>query len=209
MTEFAGRGLRPRLRAACLLAAAAACLGLAACSSTPSKPQTANAEEEELPNKKGDLIDDLFGGKPFKEVEVSLPALPSDADLIPFEFGPTNTTLKFAVDAKSVLVGEDGAVRYTVVITSASGVRNTSFEALRCDTFERKLYATLPPGAKGWVRNRSDGREGWIRLSQSSRNNYADALGRDYLCDGRSAYGSAKDIVKRLRNDQPAQNGFR
>jgi len=209
MTDFAGRGHYPRLRAFCLLAVAAACLGLAACSSTPSKPQPVKEEEEDLPTKKGDLFDDLFGGKPFKEVEVALPALPQEADLIPFEFGPTSTTMKFAVDAKSVLVGADGAVRFTVVITSPSGVRNVSFEALRCDTFERKLYATLPPGASAWVRNRSDGRDGWLRLSQGARNNYAAALGSDYLCDGRSAFGSAKDIVQRLRSDQPTRNSYR
>ncbi|KAG0162112.1 hypothetical protein DFQ30_003507, partial [Apophysomyces sp. BC1015] len=53
----------------------------------------------------------------------TLPPMPRDADLLPFEVSAT-TNLQFAVDANSVSVDPDGVVRYTVVIKSPQGARN-------------------------------------------------------------------------------------
>lgn len=207
MIDFAGRGLRPSLPAACLLAATL-CLGLAGCGST-SNPQHVPMpdESEDYTPKKEFSILDPFAAKEFKEVETALPAPPRDADLIPFEVSPAGN-FTFAVDGKSVAVGADGAVRYTVVITGASGMRNVSFEAVRCDTFERKMYATLPRGATEWVRNRTDDRDGWVQLAGIARNNYGAALAKDFLCEGRSAAGKAQDIVKELRGEAPRKSAI-
>ncbi|MDR3379164.1 CNP1-like family protein [Cupriavidus basilensis] len=205
MIDFAGRGLRPSLPVACLLAATL-CLGLAGCASKP-KPQPTDEVEDYTPPKKEWSILDPFAPKEFREVEVALPAPPQEADLIPFEVSPAGN-FTFAVDGKSVIVGADGAVRYTVVITGASGMRNVSFEAVRCDTFERKMYATLPRGATEWVRNRSDDRDGWVQLAGIARNNYGAALAKDFLCEGRSAAGTAQEIVKDLRGEAPRKSAI-
>ncbi|MGO4808445.1 CNP1-like family protein [Cupriavidus sp. 2MCAB6] len=209
MIEFAGRGLRPSLPAACLLAATL-CLGLVGCASKPTpqpQPQPADEAENYTPPKKEWSILDPFAPKDFKEVEVPLPALPRDADLITFEVSPAGN-FNFAVDAKSVSVGADGAVRYTAVVTGASGMRNVSFEAVRCDTFQRKMYATLPKGATDWVRNRSDDREGWTQLAGISRNNYAGTLAKDFMCEGRGAAGTAQEIVRDLRGEAPRKSAI-
>jgi hypothetical protein len=165
------------------------------------------AEEEYTPPKKEWSILDPFAPKEFKEVEVALPALPRDADLIPFEVSPAGN-FTFSVDAKSVSVGADGAVRYTAVVTGANGMRNVSFEAVRCDTLERKMYATLPKGATDWVRNRSDDREGWIHLTGIARNNYAAALAKDFMCAGRGAAGTAQEIVRDMRGEAPRKSAI-
>ncbi|MDF3837964.1 CNP1-like family protein [Cupriavidus basilensis] len=205
MIDFAGRGLRQSLPAACLLAATL-CLGLAGCGTT-AKPA---ADDEEYKPKKPFSLESLdpFAPKDFTEGKTTLPALPRDADLIPFDAGTTGN-FDFAVDGKSVLVGEDGAVRYTVVITSPSGIRTASFEAVRCDSFERKLFATLPKGATEWVPNGSENRDNWARLSSGGRNNYAATLAKDFLCEGRSASGRAEDIVKQLRGFAPTRPAYR
>jgi len=46
------------------------------------------------------------------------------------------------IDSKSLSVGTDGVVRYSVVIVSGSGARNVLFEGLRCAT--REFRAPLP-----------------------------------------------------------------
>src|SRR5207253_11296418 len=115
MIDFAGRGLRPSLPAACLLAVTL-CLGLAGCGSTtqPQHVPMPDESEDYTPKKEFSILDP-FAAKEFREVETALPAPPRDADLIPFEVSPAGN-FTFAIDGKSVAVGADGAVRYTVVI---------------------------------------------------------------------------------------------
>ena len=45
------------------------------------------------------------------------------------------------VDEASVHYGSDDVIRYTMVIVSPSGARNVTFEGMRCETGERRLYA--------------------------------------------------------------------
>lgn len=162
---------------------------LAACAS--KKP----AEEEEG-------IVDFFAPKPFHETSVPLPAPPVDKDAIPFYVG--QSTLTFAIDPKSVSIGNDDVVRYTVIITSANGARNVSFEGIRCQTRERKLYATLRISDNTWTRNMSKDEDGWQVMNSLAANSYGRALAHDYFCDGRTVAGSAESLVQRMRNE-----GFR
>jgi len=198
-------GIRRHPLATCLAAAAIAAV-LAGCSTaveTPKRQAQIEADEAE-----GTAYLDPFGDKDFKEVETKLPPPPSDYNLIPFEVSTTGQ-LTFAVDSKSVVVGEDGAVRYAVVITSPTGARNVRYEGVRCDVFERKLFATLPPGSKDWVRNRTDDRIGWQRMNTSVRNSYAATLAADYLCEGRTPVRKADDIVRALRDSAPRSGLYR
>lgn len=204
MSRLAGIRRHPRL-AACLASAAIGVV-LAGCSTaveTPKRQAQIEADEAE-----GTKYVDPFGDKDFKEVETKLPPPPAEANLIPFEVSTTGR-LTFAVDSKSVVVGEDGAVRYAVVITSPTGARNVSYEGVRCDVFQRKLFATLPPGANDWVRNRSDDRLGWQRMNTSVRNSYAATLATDYLCEGRTPVRKADDIVRALRDNMPRGGLYR
>ena len=147
-------------------------------------------------------IVDIFAPKPFHETSVPLPAPPVDQNAIPFYVG--QSTLKFAIDPKSVSIGSDDVVRYTVIITSQSGARNVSFEGIRCQTKERKLYATLRISDNTWTRNMSKDEDGWQVMNSLAANSYGRALANDYFCDGRTVAGSAEALVQRMRNE-----GFR
>ena len=83
----------------------------------------------------------------------SLPPLPQQANLLPFDVSG-NTPLTFAVDSKSLSVGDDGVVRYTVVVKSPSGAYNVNYEGIRCDTYEWRQYAGLNADHDGWDRQR-------------------------------------------------------
>ena len=186
MKRFTG----PATRAGLLLVAA--CLALAGCKSAP-KPAGAESDEAAWL--------DPFDSKPFKEAEAPLPPPPKDGDLIPFTVGDSGN-FKFAVDARSISVGSDNVVRYTVVITSASGARNVSYEGMRCDAFERKIYAVMPQGAKEWVSNR--GMDDWQRMQTRQRNSYAATLATDYFCEGRTVAGKPEQLVRDLRAYAPS-----
>ncbi|MET3447315.1 CNP1-like family protein [Ralstonia sp. 1138] len=173
-------------------------------------------------NRTGDLEDrllmDPFNDKPFKEDAVTFPAPPVDRDAVPFDVGSRDDSpLRFAIDPKSVSIGKDNVVRYTVLITSKTGARNVNYEGLRCDTAERRIYATLRNDSNQWVGNRAvDMNEtanaesasmnaykpatDWQRVGNGGPTDYASALMRSYFCDVRSVAGDGKasTLVRRL-----------
>jgi hypothetical protein len=94
--------------------------------------------------------------KVWKEVQASIPPYPKAENLIPFEVSSA-TRNKHFVDLPSVSIGADGVVRYTVVVKSPAGAETVSFEGMRCESGERKLYAFGRADGQGggeWSRNR-------------------------------------------------------
>lgn len=137
--------------------------------------------------------------KPWQEIAIQLPAIPSAEELIPFETISAVATQSFAIDPKSLTVGSDGVVRYTLVSTSASGAKNISYEGIRCHSFEHKLYA-FGHSNGNWSRSR---RDQWERIPRHTTNNHHASLALDYFCQGRTVSGDAKEIIQRLKWQQP------
>jgi hypothetical protein len=119
--------------------------------------------------------------KPWREIEASLPAYPRPDNLVAFEVSAATRNRHF-LDMASLSVGEDGVVRYTVVVRTEGGAENVSFEGMRCDTGERKLYAFgRSTGSDGgeWVRNRF---ARWEPIAARQATGYHRALFYHYLC---------------------------
>lgn len=132
--------------------------------------------------------------KPWQEIAIQLPAEPKAENLLPFNVSATSTQI-FTIDAESVSVGSDGVIRYTVVSTSEGGARNVSYEGIRCESFERKLYAFGQPNGT-WSRSR---RDQWERINFQAANGYHAALAKDYFCQEKTVAGTAEEMVKRIR----------
>ncbi|MES2535144.1 MAG: CNP1-like family protein [Pseudomonadota bacterium] len=141
--------------------------------------------------------------KPWQEITVQLPAAPQAADLVPFNVSQT-ATQSFAVDAKSLTVGTDGVVRYTLVATSASGAKNVSYEGIRCASYEKKLYA-FGQNDGNWSRSR---RDRWELISGNAANRQHAALARDYLCMEKTIAGNAPEMLARLRSGRMIQQQY-
>ncbi len=133
--------------------------------------------------------------KTWEEIAIQLPAAPQDENLIPFYVGPT-TTQQFAIDSKSLAIGSDGVIRYTLVATSPTGAKNISYEGIRCETFEKKLYA-FGRSDGSWGRSRRDQWEGIVR---SNVNRQHAALAQDYFCSNLTIVGTERDMLQRLRS---------
>lgn len=136
--------------------------------------------------------------KPWEEIVIQLPAGPKAENLLPFSVSAT-ATQQFAVDTASLTVGADGVVRYTLVATSESGAKNVSYEGIRCQTYERKLYAFGRPDGS-WSRSR---RDAWERINANEANRYHAALLKDYFCNGTTVAGSARDMLTRIHYNKP------
>jgi hypothetical protein len=141
--------------------------------------------------------DDLEN-KPWEEAAAVLPDPPAAANLMEFYVGPT-ATQTFYIDEKSVSVGGDGVVRYTLVSKSRSGAVNVSYEGIRCATAERKAYAYGGDNG-GWTLARN---ATWKPITELVANRQHAALVKDYFCDVSTVAGTAKDIVKRLKSKSP------
>jgi len=121
------------------------------------------------------LADDLEG-KPWETQRTLLPPPPkTGAKLLPFYVGPTD--FSYFVEPASVSVGPDRVVRYTLIARSDSGATNVSYEGIRCESFERRVYAF----------GRSDGTWSQARYSQWARINRLGvepqaALADDFFC---------------------------
>jgi hypothetical protein len=136
--------------------------------------------------------------KPWAEIAVQLPPAPAAENLVPF-YVSAIATQSFFIDTKSVTVGTDGVVRYTLVARSPEGATNVSYEGIRCMSFEKKLYAFGRPDGS-WSRSR---RDQWERISSNDANRQHAALAKDYFCTEKTVAGNARDIIERIRNQRP------
>ncbi len=135
--------------------------------------------------------------KPWQEVQTQLPAYPRAENLVSFEVSAASRNRHF-VDTASLSVGEDGVVRYTVVVKTAGGAENVSFEGMRCGTGERKLYAFGRPSGE-WARNRY---ARWEPIQGRQATGYHRELFYHYFCtvEGRA---SLPAIQRNLRQGGP------
>ncbi|MDR1648230.1 MAG: CNP1-like family protein [Zoogloeaceae bacterium] len=132
----------------------------------------------------------------WKENEVTLPPAPQNDNLISLYVSPTAQN-RFFVDLASLSVGSDGIVRYTLVIISPSGVRNTSYEGMRCQTSEWRIYASgRPDGA--WSQTRG---KRWFPVREERANRHHAELYREFFCPGGILNDKLEDIRRALKKE--------
>ena len=139
-------------------------------------------------------FDDEYDAKPWSEIEVVLPPYPQEADLLSFRVGAVRDT-QFLVDTKSMAVGSDDVVRYTLVVIGSGGARNVSYEGLRCATGERRFYA-FGRLDKTWGKARSNQ---WTAIRGGANNHHVE-LYTNYMCDGVVVLSRVEDILRRMRS---------
>lgn len=115
--------------------------------------------------------------KPWIEAEVALPAYPADADLIEFYVSAT-TANRFFIDGKSLSVGSDGVVRFSLVVLTSGGATNVSHEGIRCSARQVRLYAT-GRSDRTWSASRL---AAWRPIESRDINRHHAALSRDFFC---------------------------
>ena len=132
------------------------------------------------------------------ELEVKLPPLPKAESLLQFEPSGASSNL-FYVDAQSIFIGDDGTVRYTLVIKSPSGAENVSYEGMNCEMMEQKFYAFGRRDGT-WAAARDSV---WRPIQYKSINRQHGVLYSDYFCPDGSPILSAKDAVNRFKYGVP------
>ena len=140
-------------------------------------------------------FDNDFEEKPWVEIEVQLPAFPQNENLVPFKVGAASDT-QFKIDSKSLSVGADAVIRYTLIVDSSAGAENISYEGMRCTTGERRFYASgRSDGTWSKARNTQ-----WTKIQGTSNNHHVE-LFVNYFCNtGAPTIASTDDALRALRN---------
>lgn len=118
-----------------------------------------------------------YESKGWKELEVQLPNAPKPENLLPF-YVSAATENKFFVDGATLTVGSDGVVRYVLLVQSPQGGRNVTFEGMRCETRERRMYASGRLDGT-WSKARKNE---WDKIQDVSTNRHHAALFLEYFC---------------------------
>lgn len=135
----------------------------------------------------------IFGPSNWQEGPVPEPPEFSVERLLRFEVNP-NSPMVYAIDPQTLSISaEDRVVRYVVVASSPSGVRNVFYEGIRCQTAQVKTYARHAEGR--WVVAASpQWQEMVLRPSR-----HALALARQGACENAAPPASAADVLRNLR----------
>lgn len=129
------------------------------------------------------------------EVQVPLPVYPKPENYLPFQVSAT-TPFAFFVDAKSISVGADGVVRYSLIAKSAEGGLNISFEGMRCGDGQVRVYAFGRPD-NTWFEARNSR---WEAIRSDPRNAQRAVLYNDYFCPMTVGVSTAEEAVRALKN---------
>jgi len=138
---------------------------------------------------------------PWQEQAGALPAYPADTDLLAFPVDLPGSAQTFSIDAKSLSVGDDRVVRYSAVITSASGARNVLYEGIRCEKREYRTYAYGT--ASGSFRPAE--KEPWRDINALGWGKFRAVLLEHFLCDDHWSPYHLNEIKRRLSHPQSVQ----
>lgn len=181
-------------------AAAALCALLCGLAATAVAGPKGPDDYEALQQRLGDHD---YEEKQWVELEADLPAKPDVKNLVEIYVGPT-TGNRFAIDRASVVRGSDGVIRYTLVVLSPAGARTVTFEGLRCETAEWRMYAVGRRDGS-WSRARTGK---WAKIEDNGLNRQHAALYSDYFCTAGGSVGSTAEARSVLDHGNPATVQF-
>jgi hypothetical protein len=141
---------------------------------------------------------DPFAPMIFKEGATAMPLNPPNKATIQPFYVSQHTIFKFAVDTDSILIGNDGVTRYTVILTSPNGNSQVQYEGIRCDSFQWRLYGTFENGT--WQENPLST---WRAIQSNVPNRYQAALAQGAFCNFSSQEKNIKTVINSLN-----PNGF-
>lgn len=137
--------------------------------------------------------------------QIKFPPLPKPDNLVALDAEAIGSGYEYFVDAESLSLGEDKVLRYSVVLESGTGVRNTFYEGIRCETREVKTYgyASRQGGFK------SVASSPWKRIRRRGAYAHQHLLAEVYVCDREGWPITEKQVRERLAQNSPSGTRLR
>jgi len=175
-----------------LLLSLAGSLGLPTLALAVSKD---NPYHDIILNKEPELDYDDSLVKKWEEDKInSLPELYDTDDLQEASINEVQKGFTVLVDKKHLSIGDDGVLRYWLVLRSGQGAVNAMYEGMRCETSEYKTYAFVIGRKHRRVAPMRDPR--WQKVRGAYGPNFRWELMQDYFC----MLGRAKPVEQILDN---------
>jgi len=112
------------------------------------------------------------------EERVELPAYPDKEKMVKIDFDRSGQRFEFFIDPQTLTVGDDGVVRYVLMLRSPSGSENIMFEGIRCNKRDYKTFAYGT--AKETFRPLT--RPAWKEITKTSNSWFRHDLWKHYFC---------------------------
>lgn len=144
----------------------------------------------------------------WKEGDSDLPDYPQEKNLLAVAGPPAYRKYQYLIDARSLTVGPDGVVRYSLVIRSPSGADNVMYDGIRCNRDQIKNYAygiTDMDGKKKFIKKQSIQ---WKPLRGTGATGYGPIFVRNYFCDHYGAVLTRKEIIQNIKYGKGNMDGL-
>jgi hypothetical protein len=144
----------------------------------------------------------------WEEGKVQLPDYPEDADLIEFAGPAAFKQYQYFIDGKNLIVGEDGVVRYSIIIRSRQGTDNVMHEGLRCTSGEYKNYAygsVSKTGKKVFIARK---KPQWKPVKSQGATGYSSGLKQHYFCSHEGFPLTRQEIIQNLKYGKGNTDGW-
>lgn len=185
MSIYHNHRLLPRVLLICL------CAGL---------PVYCRAQQDVFPEDDLSRYDEDVESWKFTEDVIDLPAYPEDDNLYELSIDTGGRPFEYLIDAKSLTIGADDVVYYTVVIRSRSGARNVFFESIRCDSGEYKTHAYGTSTSTFYRLYQPQ----WKKIYRSTGNamDYRRDLQVFYFCDSVNHTLDIAEVMSRIQDSR-------
>jgi len=154
------------------------------------------------PDAEPDRPSSITEGEAWREGSVALPPWPKDADLVAFVPDGPPSPFRYLIDTRHLSRDERGAlVRFTLVAEGPGGLRNLSYEGIRCTL--NGAYRIYGYGVDGRLAKASGG--DWLPIDEGGSEPYRWDLWKNRFCvprEGRLL--PAKDMLRALRDQGSA-----
>ncbi len=131
---------------------------------------------------------------PWVEESPEPPLFPGEENLLRFMIAGSSS-FQFFIDRNSISIGKDAVVRYTIVIKSPTAPSAVKYEGIRCETAEKKVYAT-GGSERTWLPARL---AVWEPIENKSLNGYQRVLFTDFFCPKKFPVANAQEAIRALR----------
>ncbi len=143
----------------------------------------------------------------WKEGSSKTPDYPKDEDLVEVSGSPAYKNYQYLIDVKTLQVGDDGIVRYSLVIRSSSVSDNVFFEGVRCTSNEIKAYAygiTDMDDKKKFIA-KSDPK--WRQVSSIGVTGYGPTFIANYLCGFNGKSIKRDEVIQNIKYGKGTVDG--
>lgn len=143
----------------------------------------------------------------WKEQGVALPEYPQDRDLLEVDGPPAYRNYQYLIDGKSLQVGADRVVRYSIVIRAPGGADNVMYEGLRCNG-QVKSYAYGSTDKQGKKVLLARQNPQWQPVRSTGVTGYSEILRVNYFCNMQDALLSRQEILQNIKYGKGEVDGL-